>query len=189
MRVISGLYKGRILKTVKDLSVRPATDRVKQTLFDMLANRLDFDGATVLDLFAGSGSLGIEALSRGAAHVTFVEDDEDAAMHIQNNIQMLNCENQMSLIENDAVSFIHRCQDTFDLIFADPPYLYDQTADIPALIFAGNCLKKDGYLLIEHSKDMKFETGAAFRVGPEKRFGRTVVSFFRHHTDNSRLEV
>ncbi|MEK7250587.1 MAG: RsmD family RNA methyltransferase, partial [Bacteroidota bacterium] len=82
MRVISGIYKGRILKTVNDLSVRPVTDRVKQTLFDMLINRIEMDSATVLDLFAGSGGLGIEALSRGAAHVTFVESDSEAAHYI-----------------------------------------------------------------------------------------------------------
>ena len=78
MRVTTGKFKGRTLRTVQDLSVRPATDRVRQTIFNVLAHRMVLDGCRVLDLFAGSGSLGIEALSRGAAHATFVEEDGNA---------------------------------------------------------------------------------------------------------------
>lgn len=181
MRIISGTYKGRILKTVKDLSVRPATDRVKQTLFDMLATRLEMDEATVLDLFAGSGGLGIEALSRGAAHVTFVEHDEDAAQYIEKNLQMLGCEDRTSLVETDAMAFVHRCKDSFDLIFADPPYLFAETTELPRLIFGQQMLKRHGYLLIEHTTDIQFESTELYHAGPEKRFGRTIVTFFRHH--------
>jgi 16S rRNA (guanine966-N2)-methyltransferase len=182
MRVISGEYKGRILTTKKDLSVRPATDRVKQTLFDMLMTRMEFDGARVLDLFAGSGSLGIEALSRGAAHATFVEEDDGAADSIERNIRMLGCEQRASLMTMDAVGFIERCMEQFDLIFADPPYAYDATAQIPAMIFANNLLAASGYLLIEHSKESKFESTDAYSAGPEKQFGRTRVTFFRNKT-------
>jgi 16S rRNA (guanine(966)-N(2))-methyltransferase RsmD len=185
MRVISGLYKGRILKTVSDLSVRPATDRVKQTLFDMLVNRIEFDGATVLDLFAGSGGLGIEALSRGAAHTTFVENDEDAAAFIEKNVQMLGCESETSIMETDALSFIGRCKDSFDIIFADPPYMFEETARIPELIFGASLLKRHGYLLIEHATKLKFESTELYHAGPEKKFGRTIVTFFRHHTEST----
>lgn len=180
MRVISGLYKGRILKTVKDLSVRPATDRVKQTLFDMLANRIELQGATILDLFAGSGGLGIEALSRGAAHVTFVESNGEAVNYIEKNVRLLGCENQTSLIETDALSFIARSKEQYDLIFADPPYSYEETPEMPALIFHAGMVKNEGYLLIEHTIELKFESNALYSVGPVKRFGRTIVTFFRH---------
>lgn len=182
MRVISGIYRGRILKTVKDLSVRPATDRVKQTLFDMLTNRIEMDGAIVLDLFAGSGGLGIEALSRGVGHATFVENDGEAVGYIEKNLQSLGCMDQTSIIETDAISFIHRCKDSFDLIFADPPYKSVETPQIPELVFKTLLLKKNGYLLIEHTTDLKFESTDLYHAGPEKRFGRTVVTFFRHHS-------
>src|SRR5512144_1276829 len=115
MRVITGLYKGRILKTVKDLSVRPATDRVKKTLFDMLTNRVVLEGASVLDLFAGSGSLGIEALSRGATHVTFVETNADALGFIERNLEELGCENTTEVLCQDAMQFLRRSQEHFDL--------------------------------------------------------------------------
>lgn len=184
MRVISGIYKGRILKTVKDLSVRPSTDRVKQTLFDMLANRIEMDGAVVLDLFAGSGSLGIEALSRGAVHATFVENDPEASNYIEKNVQMLGCEEQTEIAETDALSYIIRCKDSFDLIFADPPYKFDETRQIPEMIFKANILKKHGYLLIEHATDLKFDSSGLYHAGHEKRFGRTVVTFLRHHSNH-----
>jgi len=184
MRVISGIYKGRTLKTVADLTVRPATDRVKQTLFDMLVNRLEFEGATVLDLFAGSGGLGIEALSRGAAHATFVEEDSGAANFIEKNVQMIGCEADTEIVETDALSFIGRCKDSFDLVFADPPYMFPETSELPTLIFRANLVKRHGYLLIEHTTDLKFESTDLYYVGSEKKFGRTLVTFIRHHTQD-----
>ena len=180
MRVISGLYKGRILKTVPNLSVRPATDRVKQTLFDMLTTRIEFDGARVLDLFAGSGGLGIEALSRGASHVTFVEQERNAVEYLEQNLRTIGCERNASVIRRDAKLFLAHCSDTFDIVFADPPYAYDSTSQIPELIFGSSILAPRGYLLIEHSKDLRFEASPSYRVGSEKKFGRTRVTFFQH---------
>jgi len=185
MRVISGIHKGRLLKTVRDLSVRPATDRVKQTVFDMLVHRVGIEDTTVLDLFAGSGALGIEALSRGASRVTFVEQDSKAVSFIEMNLEMIGAEKQSALLEMDAVSFIKRCNDSFDLIFADPPYAYDETPNIPKLVFERGMLKRYGYLVIEHSKDIRFTETDAYRVGPEKKFGRTLVTFFRHHEESA----
>lgn len=180
MRIIAGAYKGRRLSTVKDLSVRPATDRVKQTIFDTLTSRMDWDGARVLDLFAGSGNLGIEALSRGAEHVTFVESGGNAVSHIEKNIAMIGCEADTEVIQSDALSFVRQFRgDQFDLVFADPPYAYAETALLPGLIFNTELVKPDGYLLIEHTKDVRFPENGSFKIALEKRFGRTVVSFFR----------
>ncbi|MEK9139233.1 MAG: 16S rRNA (guanine(966)-N(2))-methyltransferase RsmD [Bacteroidota bacterium] len=180
MRVITGLYKGRVLKTVKDLSVRPATDRVKQTIFDMLANRIEMEGATVLDLFAGSGSLGIEALSRGARHVTFVESNADALDFIEENVRVLDCEEATEIVSMDAMQFLRRSQEHYDLIFADPPYEYEETAGIPSVVFQDRALKKHGYLLIEHASKLAFSSTPLYHAGPSKKFGRTVVTFFQH---------
>jgi len=182
MRVITGSFKGRKLKTVPDLSVRPATDRVKQTLFDILANRIRFEETNVLDLFAGSGALGIEALSRGAAHVTFVEINEEAAGCIEQNVRSLGCEETTEIHETDAMDFVLRSKDSFDLIFADPPYGFEGTMNIPSLVFQQKLLKPHGYLLIEHATDVRFQGSAWYRVGPEKKFGRTVVTFFQRET-------
>jgi 16S rRNA (guanine966-N2)-methyltransferase len=181
MRVISGMYRGRILRTVKDLSVRPATDRVRQTIFDVLTNRLILDGAHVLDLFAGSGSLGIEALSRGAAHATFVETNREAVAFIKTNLEALACADRADVLQEDALWFLRGCKDSFDVIFADPPYAFAETATIPELVFRTGVLKPHGYLLIEHARQLTFETTPVYEAGPAKRFGRTVVTFFRHH--------
>ena len=182
MRVIAGSFKGRKLTTVHDLSVRPATDRVKQTVFDMLTNRMQFEGARVLDLFAGSGSLGIEALSRGAEHVTFVENNEEAARCIEHNVRSLGCEDATDIHETDAMSFILTVRSAFDLIFADPPYLFGSTLQIPSLVFRHEVLRHDGLLLIEHASNMHFASTPEFHAGPEKKFGRTIVTFFRRGT-------
>lgn len=180
MRIITGLYKGRVIKTVNDLSVRPATDRVKKTIFDMLSVRIDFDGIQVLDLFAGSGNLGIEALSRGAAKAAFVESGAEAMDFIEKNIRMLGCESATEFHQVDALSYIRSRKDKFDLIFADPPYKYEQTEQLPALIFESGLLKPHGYLLIEHSPYVHFESTILYKAGPEKKFGRTLVTFFQY---------
>jgi 16S rRNA (guanine966-N2)-methyltransferase len=179
MRVITGLYKGRTIRTVKDLSVRPATDRVRQTIFNMLENRIPLEGSSVLDLFAGSGSLGIEALSRGAADVTFVETGRDAIAYLDDNLRMLGCEAAAQVYRMDVVEFLGRHQGAHDLVFADPPYAYERTAELPALIFGKGMIRPSGYLLIEHTKDLHFDSTPHYHVGPEKRFGRTLVTFFQ----------
>ena len=178
MRVISGIYRGRTLRTVGDFSVRPATDRVRQTVFDMLTNRIAFDGARVLDLFAGSGSLGIEALSRGAAHATFVENARDAAEFIEFNLRTLGCAEAALVLETDALGFVRPGNGPFDLVFADPPYAFDRTAGIPEIVFGSGILRPGGYLVIEHAADMSFGDAGTYRAGPVKRFGRTHVTFF-----------
>jgi 16S rRNA (guanine966-N2)-methyltransferase len=180
MRIITGLYKGRILKTVKDLSVRPATDRVKQTIFDMLATRVDLDGASVLDLFAGSGSLGIEALSRGAERAVFVETSPAAIASIEANLAMLDCNDAAEIHETDALAFITRSNEHYDIIFADPPYEFDETQNIPEIVFTSGILKRYGMLIIEHATSLRFESTQLYNTGPEKKFGRTVVTFFTH---------
>jgi 16S rRNA (guanine966-N2)-methyltransferase len=179
MRIITGLYKGRVIKTVQDLSVRPATERVRQTLFNMLANRIDFEGIAVLDIFAGSGSLGFEALSRGAARVTFVEESEEAIGFLEENARALDCEDAVEILQMDAMGILAARHGSYDLVFADPPYAYEHTQKIPGLLFEHGMIRPGGYLLIEHSKELRFENTPLYAAGPEKKFGRTLVTFFQ----------
>ncbi len=178
MRVTGGDFRGRILHTVDDLSVRPATDRVRQTLFNMLVNRLDFDDLSVLDLFAGSGSLGIEALSRGAARAVFVEANRRAVEFLERNLDHLGCTGRSEVLSVDSVEYLHHSGETFGLVFADPPYSFDATASLPSLAFSRNVVAPGGYLLIEHTTDVQFKDSPLFAIGPVKKFGRTVVTFF-----------
>src|SRR5689334_3032384 len=134
MRIITGKFKGRRLLTVPNDSVRPATDRVKGSIFNMLQNRLNLVDAAVLDLFAGSGSLGFEALSRGAASVVFVDDSSIALEFVDRNAGVLGCADACETIQGDALDFIAKARSKFDLIFADPPYEYPGTSRLPEAI-------------------------------------------------------
>ncbi len=180
MRVLAGLYRGRVLHTVRDLSVRPATGRVRKTIFDMLTHRISFDDARVLDLFAGSGSLGIECLSRGAGHVTFVESDPGALRYLEQNIGMLGCEEKTDIIPMDAMAYLRESRTPFRIIFADPPYRFPGTPSLPESVFGNGLVSAGGYLLIEHTTDIRYADADRYRVASEKRFGRTVVTFLQH---------
>jgi 16S rRNA (guanine966-N2)-methyltransferase len=180
MRIIAGLYKGRQLQTVADFSVRPATGRVRQTLFDMLTSRISFEGLHVLDLFAGCGSLGFESLSRGASRVTFVESSTAALQSIEANAKSLQCLPSVEILRMDAMRFLASSGDTYGLIFADPPYAFGQTSSLPGLVMEKPLLTPGGFLLIEHASDCEFPSHDAVNPGPVKRFGRTIVSFFQH---------
>jgi len=182
MRVTTGRFKGRTLHTVRDLSVRPATDRVRQTVFNVLTHRMVLEGTSVLDLYAGSGSLGIEALSRGAAHATFVESDRDALTFLQDNLERLDCEDETTVLQMDSLHYLRQVTGSFDVIFADPPYAYEATEEIPRLIFSHALLAEEGYLLIEHARTLQFPPAPDYTIGPVKQFGRTVVTFFRRKT-------
>jgi 16S rRNA (guanine966-N2)-methyltransferase len=180
MRIIAGRFKGRKLETVRDLSVRPATDRVKQTVFDVLEHRIEFEGISVLDLFAGSGSLGIESLSRGAGHATFVESNPEAVTYLERNLQAIGCERLATTIAADAGSFVLHANRPFDLVFVDPPYAYPESQNLPDTIFRSGLLKLHGFLVFEHASSIAFGDTPQYATGPIKKFGRTMVTFFHH---------
>jgi 16S rRNA (guanine966-N2)-methyltransferase len=180
MRIITGKYKGRMLHAPQGLETRPATDRVKTTIFNMLQNRIGISNIDVLDLFAGTGSLGFESLSRGARRVVFIDDHEDALDVIEKNAEELECIEQCAILRDDALNFISRSKEQFDLIFADPPYAYGRTQAIPEYVFEKQLLRVGGYLIIEHSKKLDFPILAQYQIVQRREFGNTHVSFFIH---------
>ena len=120
MRVIAGKARGTQLKTPEGMLTRPTADRVKEALFSII--QFDLPGAEVLDLFGGTGQLGIEAISRGAKRAVFVDMQEKACRLIRENLKKAHMEEQASVIQGDYLAYLERCQEQFDLIFLDPPY-------------------------------------------------------------------
>lgn len=183
MRIITGRFKGRTLDTVHGRTVRPVTGRVKGTIFDVLQSRLDVRGAAVLDLFAGSGSLGFEALSRGARHVVFVDDSKEVLDFIEVNATHFGCLEHCTLVQTDAASFLSGTSDRYDLIFVDPPYAYEGVQSFPEIIFRRGLLNTGGFLIMEHVKRTVFNEHPMVRLAVQKEFGNTRVSFFTHPAD------
>ncbi|MDK2855100.1 MAG: hypothetical protein PWQ41_1338 [Bacillota bacterium] len=180
MRVIAGRERGRRLLCPAGLRVRPTADRVKEALFNILQGRIP--GARVLDLFAGTGALGIEALSRGASYAVFVDNHPASLAAIRANLNQCRFSAEAQVIRSDAVAFLGRSvhpAGPYDLIFADPPYRRG---------FAGILLEKitpsvlavDGILTLEHARDegVPERAGAMVRVRCE-RYGDTALSFYR----------
>ncbi|HSW72881.1 MAG TPA: 16S rRNA (guanine(966)-N(2))-methyltransferase RsmD [Chlamydiales bacterium] len=152
MRIISGKYRGRVLSAPKTNHTRPSSSLVRGAVFNILQDRID--GAEFLDLFAGSGLMGLEALSRGALHVTFVEKDNNALDALTKNIMSLQAETESTILRGDV--FFHlknlgKKKKQFDIIYIDPPYLKGMIADCLILIEKGNLLKEEGILFYEES--------------------------------------
>lgn len=179
MRIIAGKHRGRILHTVNDLSVRPATDRVKSAIFNSLQSRIDWNGATVLDLFAGSGSIGLEALSRGAKNITFVESSSPVLEFLKNNILNLNEEVNCNIIPISVEQYLSSSHSPFSIVFADPPYEDSELPQLPQKIFFSNLVEQDGLLVIEHPVKLKFDLTDEIRCVRNSNYGRTAVSFFQ----------
>jgi 16S rRNA (guanine(966)-N(2))-methyltransferase RsmD len=155
MRIISGIYGGRRLSPPKNITARPTTDFAKESLFNLLNNRMDFEGIDVLDLFAGTGGIGIECVSRGAREVTAVEIAHVQQSWIISCCRQLGIKN-LSVIRGDVFKFINACRTKYDFIFADPPYALEQLPTLPDVILAQQILKENGWLVIEHGKDTDF---------------------------------
>ena len=187
MRVIAGKYKGRRLSTVADLSVRPATDRVKSAIFNTLQTRIDWRTATVLDLYAGSGSVGIEAMSRGAVHATFVEFDRKAFAFLQANIALIKAEADATLIFGSVDQVLASPRQHYSVVFADPPYALPTLHQLPGKIFASGVVEEDGMLVIEHPTHHEFEHSPLCQAVIEKVYGRTAVTYFTKANENSTL--
>ena len=183
MRIISGKHKGRILSSVpvdpadKKARIRPSSEKVKGSIFNVL--RGEVEGKYVLDLFAGSGNLGIEALSRGAEFVTFVDLSSASIKIIKRNLESLNLGKKAKTVGKDCLKVLPKLQGKFGVVFADPPYLCDFAQKVIDLVVKYDLLEKDGILVLEHHKKETFKCpeDKLFYV-KAKRFGDTMVSFF-----------
>ena len=176
MRIISGQFKGRRLQVPTNITARPTTDFAKEGLFNLLNNRIDFEGIDVLDLFAGTGSIGIEFISRDCKSVISIEQNERHSAFIRKVCTELKITN-LSLIKTDVFKFIDTCHAQFDMIFADPPYELLQLAQIPDLIFAKKLLKEDGLFVLEHSSKNNFDQHPHFV--DHRNYGNVNFSFFQ----------
>jgi 16S rRNA (guanine966-N2)-methyltransferase len=155
MRVIAGLHKGRRLKTLEGSAVRPTSDRMRETLFNILAPRIE--GARFVDVCAGSGAIGIEALSRGASHVTFIEAARKAASVISENLRHCGITEDFKLISRDALQamkYFAAEQRQFDIFYFDPPYDSDLYSPVMWQIAKGNLLAEDGIVIVEHRRQL-----------------------------------
>ncbi len=177
MQVLTGKVKGRKLKVPSSKKVRPTTSRVKKSIFDILG---DLEGLNVLDLFAGSGNLGIEALSKNASNVTFVEKDRAAFRLINENIDNCGFGDLTKVINSDfekALKHLERKEEKFDLIFIDPPYeIYDKVSFIDMLQLSVTVLNSFGTVVMEHNKELFLEN-LDFDLETRK-YGSTNITFF-----------
>ena len=175
MRITGGKYKSRIFKPNKKFNARPTTDLAKEGLFNILENRYDFAGKTSLDLFAGTGSIGYEFISRGCEEVTFVEKDFNHFRFIQEVLRNLNIENARA-IKGDVFKLIFKYTGKFDFVFADPPFDLPWLQEIPKAIFDADILNKNGLFILEHPKNYEFSKYAEFKE--LRNYGKVNFSFF-----------
>ncbi|MEP6819368.1 MAG: 16S rRNA (guanine(966)-N(2))-methyltransferase RsmD [bacterium] len=186
MRVIAGKYRGRNLKSPPSLEVRPTSDRLRETLFNVIAPRIV--AARFLDLCAGSGAVGIEALSRGAAHVTFVDNSRATCDLIKSNLELCRIERSDSqVIQEEAKTYLRRfvakqpdSGKPWDLVFFDPPYAMDYSPILDMFgAHASSLLTENGLLVVEHphKNELKAETGSIIRSRILKQ-GESALSFY-----------
>ncbi len=176
MRIITGIYKGRHFDIPCSFKARPTTDFAKENIFNVLNGYLDFEGAMALDLFAGTGSISLELLSRGCQQVVSVEADRDHVAFIRQCMLKLGTQRNI-LLRTDAFRFMKACRQQFDFVFADPPYALQELPQIPALVFEQNLLNNGGIFVFEHGKQNDF---SGFPQFVERRqYGSVNFSIFR----------
>ncbi|MBR2384216.1 MAG: 16S rRNA (guanine(966)-N(2))-methyltransferase RsmD [Clostridia bacterium] len=150
MRIIAGKHRGRVLKEFKGREIRPTADRAKEAIFNIL--QTEILGASFLDLYCGTGNMGIEAISRGAEKVVLVDSSKDSIALARANVEML--KESAEIYCTDALSYVLSARGKFDIIFLDPPYTIDATPVLDAIASSGN-LADDGVIIYEHSEDFK----------------------------------
>ena len=176
MRIITGIYKGRRFEVPRTFKARPTTDFAKENIFNVINGYLDLEDADALDLFAGTGSISLELLSRGCRHVVSVEADRDHCAFIRQCLQKLGTDD-VSLVRGDVFRFVRRCREPFDIIFADPPYTLEQLDTLPTLILQQGILKENGILVFEHGSRNDFSHHLGFVE--HRAYGSVNFSIFR----------
>ena len=181
MRVVAGKYRGRHFDVPRTFKARPTTDFAKENLFNVLRSYIDFEGDAprALDLFAGTGSITLELLSRGCSHVTSVELDPQHVSFIRRFLQTLKAEDDVTLLRADALRFLTKASGTYDFIFADPPYALPQLTQLPDLVFADTAcplLAEGGLFVLEHGQTQDFSQHPHFV--DHRAYGSVNFSFF-----------
>lgn len=180
MRVISGNLKGRKLFTLKGLDLRPTSDRVKEAIFDILQDC--FQGQDVLDLFAGTGALGIEALSRGAKRAVFVEENARSRVILKRNLETCRLKEQVEVLARGVqggIKVLEMRGEAFDLVFLDPPYGKGLAYDTLRVLARGAILTPEALIVAEHSPSESLDSIPSLERIDQRRYGRTLVSFFQ----------
>ncbi len=184
MRIIAGDFRGRALASVgkgdAGAHLRPTTDRVRESLFNVLAHKSSFDPITdarVLDLFAGTGALGLEALSRGASHVTFVDDGRKAQNLIRQNIEICRAQDKTTIYRNDARRLAPNKDAPFDLVFLDPPYGKSLGEQAVATAIKGNWVAKDALIVWEDSAEIAPQD--TLDLLDQRKYGDTRISILQ----------
>jgi 16S rRNA (guanine(966)-N(2))-methyltransferase RsmD len=180
VRIVAGKYKGRRLKTPSWEGLRPTSDKLRETLFNVLAPRMD--GARVIDGFAGTGAVGLEALSRGAAHVTFIEQDRRAAALVRENLERCGVEDGYTIEQRDVAAAMRALDPAavFDLIFLDPPYELLPSGE--TLDAAGRRLAPGGLLVVERASRREPETAPSLDRVRDLKSGDSTLTFFVRRT-------
>src|SRR5437868_7553414 len=175
MRILAGKWRGRLIEAPPGLATRPTADRVRETLFSMLASRLgSFEDLRIADLFAGSGALGLEALSRGARSATYVESDTTAAATIRRNAERLGA--TVQVLAGSALKLPR--SEPFDLIFADPPYAAGSGTAVVASIAKADWLAPGGWMSVETSRDDEVDPGELI-IDAKRDIGRARLTLLR----------
>jgi 16S rRNA (guanine(966)-N(2))-methyltransferase RsmD len=177
VRIIGGTHKGRIIKVPQGLPVRPTTDFAKEGLFNILANKVDFEGLRVLDLFSGTGHISLEFASRGAAYVCAVDKNVGCANFLKCIASELKLE--ITVVKSDVFTFLKSAGAEYDLIFADPPYELPNIQQIHELVFSGGFLNEKGLLIIEHGPKTNLNDLSGFTQ--KRKYGNVNFSFFENN--------
>lgn len=178
MRVITGTARGRKLGQLQGMETRPTTDQVKESIFNIV--QFDIEGRRVLDLFGGTGQLGIEALSRGAASCTFVDQRREAVALIRSNLKLCQLTDRARVIQGEALGFLPAARETYHLIFLDPPYGTNLLENAIKKIAEIDMLSENGIIICESPADkMLPELAYPYCKGREYRYGKIKITVYR----------
>ena len=180
MRIIAGNLRGRRLNPPSNLPVRPTTDMARESLFNILNNYVDYDECSVMDLFAGTGAVSLEFVSRGAREVTAVDINSLCTDFIKSCAAQFSVGN-IHVVRADVFDLLKRLNRRFDIIFADPPYALDSLASLPDLVFGSNALTDDGIFVLEHPREFSFEEHPRF--WQHRAYGKVNFTFFANKLD------
>ena len=180
MRIIAGNLRGRRLNPPQNLPVRPTTDMARESLFNILNNYVDYEDCAVMDLFAGTGAVSLEFVSRGAREVTSIDINAQCTDFIKQSASQFGVKN-LHVVRADVFDLLKRANRKFDIVFADPPYALEELATLPNLVFERQVLTDDGIFILEHPREFQFEEHPHF--WQPRNYGKVNFTFFANKLD------